>query len=141
MTDGLVTARTEGTPQGGPLSPLLSNLLLDDLDKELERRGHSFCRYADDCNIYVQSKAAGERVLSSVTRFLEDVLRLRVNREKSAVAYIEERKFLGHRLLGGGKLGIAPKSLERAKARIREITRRNRGISLDRMSRDLISFF
>jgi RNA-directed DNA polymerase len=140
MQDGVCVARHEGTPQGGPLSPLLANLLLDDLDKELERRGHRFCRYADDCNIYVQSQAAGERVMASVTRFLEDVLRLRVNREKSAVASIEERKFLGHRLLSGGKLGIAPKSLERAKARIREITRRNRGISLDRMIRELNSF-
>jgi RNA-directed DNA polymerase len=140
MQDGVCIERHEGTPQGGPLSPLLSNLLLDDLDKELERRGHCFCRYADDCNIYVQSKAAGERVLASVTRFLEGVLRLRVNREKSAVAYTEERKFLGHRLLGGGKLGIAPKSLERAKGRIREITGRNRGISLERMIRDLNSF-
>lgn len=96
--------------------------------------------YADDCNIYVQSKAAGERVLGSVTRFLEDVLRLRVNREKSAVASIEERKFLGHRLLGGGRLGIAPKSLERAKDRIRAITRRNRGIGLDRMINELNAF-
>lgn len=91
-------------------------------------------------NIYVQSKAAGERVLASATRFLEDVLHLRVNREKSAVAYIEERKFLGHRLLGGGRLGIAPKSLERAKDRIRQITRRNRGVSLVRMIRELNSF-
>jgi RNA-directed DNA polymerase len=140
MQDGVCIERHEGTPQGGPLSPLLANLLLDDLDKELEQRGHCFCRYADDCNIYVQSRTAGERVLASVTRFLEDVLRLRVNREKSAVAYIEERKFLGHRLLGGGKLGIAPKSLERAKDRIRQITRRNRGIRLDRMIRELNSF-
>jgi RNA-directed DNA polymerase len=140
LQDGVCTERHEGTPQGGPLSPLLANLLLDDLDKELERRGHCFCRYADDCNIYVQSKAAGERVLKSVTRFLEDVLHLRVNREKSAVAYIEDRKFLGHRLLGGGRLGIAPKSLERAKERIREITRRNRGIGLDRMISELNSF-
>jgi RNA-directed DNA polymerase len=140
MRDGVCIERHEGTPQGGPLSPLLANLLLDDWDKELERRGHRFCRYADDCNIYVQSKAAGERVMASVTRFLEDVLRLRVNREKSAVAYIEERKFLGHRLLAGGKLGIAPKSLERAKERIRKITRRNRGISLDRMIAELNSF-
>lgn len=140
MQEGVCVSRREGTPQGGPLSPLLANLLLDDLDKELERRGHCFCRYADDCNIYVQSRAAGERVLASVTRFLEDVLRLRVNREKSAVASIEERKFLGHRLLGGGRLGIAPKSLERAKARIREITGRSRGISLDRMIRELNLF-
>ena len=140
MQDGVCVRRYEGTAQGGPLSPLLANLLRDDLDKELEQRGHRFCRYADDCNIYVQSQAAGERVLTSVTRFLEDVLRLRVNREKSAVARTEERKFLGHRLLRGGTLGIAPKSLERAKARIREITGRSRGIGLDRMIRELNSF-
>jgi RNA-directed DNA polymerase len=140
MQDGVCIERHEGTPQGGPLSPLLANLLLDDLDKELERRGHRFCRYADDCNIYVRSKAAGERIMASVTRFLEDVLHLRVNREKSAVAFCEERKFLGHRLLAGGKLGIAPKSLERAKQRIREITGRNRGIGLERMIEELNSF-
>lgn len=140
MQEGVCVARHEGTPQGGPLSPLLANLLLDDLDKELERRGHHFCRYADDCNIYVQSKAAGQRVLGSVTRFLEVVLRLRVNRDKSEVAYIEERKFLGYRLLSGGRLGIAPKSLERAKDRIRQITRRNRGVSVDRMTSELNSF-
>lgn len=140
MQNGVGVERHEGTPQGGPLSPLLANLLLDDWDKELERRGHCFCRYADDCNIYVRSQAAGERVLASVTRFLTEVLRLRVNQEKSAVAHIEERKFLGHRLLRDGTLGIAPKSLERAKERIRQITRRNRGISLDRMIRELNSF-
>jgi RNA-directed DNA polymerase len=140
MKDGVVIERYEGTPQGGPLSPLLANLLLDELDKELERRGHRFCRYADDCNIYVKSKAAGERVMASVTRFLEKRLRLRVNRTKSAVAYVEERKFLGYRLLAGGKLSIAPESLERAKGRIREITRRNRGVSLGRMISELNSF-
>jgi RNA-directed DNA polymerase len=140
MQDGICVERHEGTPQGGPLSPLLANLLLDDLDKELERRGHRFCRYADDCNIYVQSKAAGERVMASVTQFLEDVLRLRVNRDKSAVAFVEERKFLGYRLLGGGRLGIAPKSLERAKQRIREISGRNRGIGIERMIEELNSF-
>jgi RNA-directed DNA polymerase len=140
MQDGVCVARHEGTPQGGPLSPLLANLLLDDLDKELERRGHCFCRYADDCNIYVHSQAAGERVLASVTQFLEDVLRLRVNRKKSTVAFTEERKFLGYRLLRGGTLGIAPKSLKRAKARIRKITGRSRGISFDQMIRELNSF-
>jgi RNA-directed DNA polymerase len=140
MRDGVCVQRVEGTPQGGPLSPILANLLLDDLDKELESRGHCFCRYADDCNIYVRSKEAGERVLSSVTRFLEEVLRLRVNREKSAVAFIEDRKFLGHRLLKGGRLGIAPKSLDRAKDRIRGITRRNRGIGLSTMIRELNKF-
>jgi RNA-directed DNA polymerase len=110
------------------------------LDQELERRGHTFCRYADDCNIYVQSQAAGERVLSSITRFLEGKLRLRVNREKSAVAPVSERKFLGYRLLADGTLTIAPKSIERAKERIRQITRRNRGVSFERVIGELNSF-
>ena len=138
--EGVCTRRHEGTPQGGPLSPLLANLLLDDLDKELERRGHRFCRYADDCNIYVQSQAAGERVLASVTRFLENKLRLKVNRDKSAVALTRQRKFLGHRLRRDGQLSIAPQSLKRAKERIGQITRRNRGISLERMIGELNSF-
>ena len=133
MQYGVSTVRHEGTPQGGPLSPLLSNLLLDDLDKELERRGHRFCRYADDCNIYVRSQAAGERVMASVTGFLENRLRLRVNQEKSAVAPVGERKFLGYRLGAGGTLGIAPKSLQRSKARLRQITKRNRAVSLGQM--------
>ena len=114
----------------GPLSPLLANIMLDDLDQELERRGHRFCRYADDCNIYVRSLAAGQRVMESVVRFLEGKLKLRVNREKSAVAKVGERKFLGHRLLLNGKLGISPKSVQRAKERIRQITGRTRGLSL-----------
>lgn len=129
MREGVCVTREEGTPQGGPLSPILANLLLDDLDRELTRRGHCFCRYADDCNIYVRSQAAGERVMESIVQFLEKKLRLRVNREKSAVAPVGERKFLGYRLLLNGKLGIAPKSIERAKDRIREKTRRNRGVS------------
>lgn len=140
MKHGAFVDRDEGTPQGGPLSPLLGNLLLDDLDQELERRGHRFCRYADDCNIYVQSKAAGERVMASVTRLLEERLRLRVNPAKSAVAHVSERKFLAHRLLAGGRLGIAPQSLDRAKDRIREITRRKRGVSIHRMISELNSF-
>lgn len=140
MHEGVCAARYEGTPQGGPLSPLLANLLLDDLDKELERRGHCFCRYADDCNIYVQSKAAGERVMASVTKFLEKRLRLRVNRDKSAVAHVSERKFLGHRLVNGGRLTIAPQSLKRVKDRLRQITHRNRGVSLERMVGELNSF-
>lgn len=118
MQEGVCQARHEGTPQGGPLSPILSNLLLDDLDKELERRGHRFCRYADDCNVYVGSKEAGERVLAGLTLFLEKKLKLRVNKDKSAVAKVQERKFLGHRLLAGGGLGIAPQSLERARGRL-----------------------
>ena len=132
--------RHEGTPQGGPLSPLLANLLLDDLDKELERRGHRFCRYADDCNIYVRSQAAGERVMASVVAFLEGRLRLRVNAQKSAVAPVWERSFLGHRLLSDGRLGLAPKSLDRAKERLRRITRRNRGIALARMVEEVNGF-
>jgi RNA-directed DNA polymerase len=140
MCDGVSVERYEGTPQGGPLSPLLANLLLDDLDKELERRGHRFCRYADDCNIYVRTEQAGERVLASVTRFVEEKLRLRVNREKSAVAPTQERQFLGYRLLWDGRLAIAPRSLERAKKRIGQITRRNRGISLEQMIGELNAY-
>lgn len=140
LQQGVYVERHEGTPQGGPLSPLLANLLLDDLDKELEARGHCFCRYADDCNIYVRSQAAGERVLASLTAFLEGKLRLRVNHAKSAVAHVSERKFLGHRLLNGGKLTIAPTSLDRARGRIREITRRNRGVSFEQLIGELNSF-
>lgn len=102
MQNGVCMPRKKGTPQGGPLSPLLANLMLDDLDKELERRGHCFCRYADDCNIYVRSPKAGERVMATVSEFLEKRLKLKVNRDKSAVAPVWERKFLGHRLLSGG---------------------------------------
>ncbi len=139
MLNGVVVEREEGTPQGGPLSPLLANILLDELDKELERRGHRFCRYADDCNIYVQSQRAGERVMASVTDFLEKKLRLKVNRAKSAVAHPGQRKFLGYRILGRAKarLGIAPKSLQRAKQTIRRITKRNRGVSLERVLEEL----
>lgn len=140
MQDGVCVRRYEGTPQGGPLSPLLANLLLDDLDKMLEARGHRFCRYADDVNIYVRSEKAGERVMASVAEFLEGRLHLRVNRDKSAVAPVGERKFLGHRLLRDGRLGIAPESLTRAKARIRRITKRNRGISLAQMIMELNAF-
>ena len=140
MQGGVCIERHEGTPQGGPLSPLLANLLLDDLDKELERRGHRFCRYADDCNIYVRSRAAGERVMASLVAFLEGKLRLKVNQAKSAVAAVVERSFLGHRLLPGGRLGLAPKSLDRAKDRLRRTTRRNRGIALEQMIAQVNSF-
>ena len=140
MQGGVCARREEGTPQGGPLSPILSNLLLDELDQELERRGHRFCRYADDCNNYVASRAAGERVMASVRRFLEGKLKLRVNGEKSAVAPVWERKFLGHRLLLDGKLGIAPKSIERMKDKVRSITRRNRGVSFAQVIEELNSF-
>jgi RNA-directed DNA polymerase len=140
MRDGVCIGRFEGTPQGGPLSPLLANLLLDDLDKMLEARGHRFCRYADDVNIYVRTAAAGERVMASVAEFLRSRLHLKVNREKSAVAPVGERKFLGHRLLPDGSLGIAPESLARVKARIRQITKRNRGVALAQMITELNAF-
>lgn len=137
MASGVCVQRDEGTPQGGPLSPVLANLLLDDFDKELERRGHCFCRYADDCNIYVHTRKAGERVLDSVTRFLEKRLKLKVNRQKSAVAFVQERKFLGYRLLSGGKLGIAPQSVTRIKEKVRALTKRNRGRSLEQIVGEL----
>jgi RNA-directed DNA polymerase len=140
MCEGVCVRRVEGTPQGGPLSPLLANLLLDDLDKMLEARGHRFCRYADDCNIYLRSQAAGERVMASVAEFLRSRLHLKVNRNKSAVAPVEEREFLGHRLWPDGNLGIAPGSLARMKQRVHQITKRNRGISLGRMIAELNSF-
>ncbi|MGB4065523.1 MAG: reverse transcriptase domain-containing protein, partial [Azonexus sp.] len=123
MANGVVTPRTEGTPQGGPLSPLLSNILLTDLDKELERRGHAFCRYADDCNIYVQSKTAGERIMASLTRFLSEKLKLTVNAAKSAVASPWERKFLGYSLTWhkAPRLRIAPASLQRLEGKLRAV--------------------
>jgi RNA-directed DNA polymerase len=139
MENGLVSPTDEGTPQGGPLSPLLSNIVLDDLDRELERRGHRFVRYADDCNIYVRSRRAGERVMEGITLFIERKLKLKVNRAKSAVARPRERKFLGFSFTGGKepRRRIAPKALERFKTRVRELTRRSRGVSLQRMVDDL----
>jgi RNA-directed DNA polymerase len=135
MEHGLATARREGTPQGGPLSPLLSNILLDELDKELERRGHKFCRYADDSNIYVQSRSAGERVMKSITRFLERRLRLQVNAAKSAVARPWERKFLGYSLTWHreARLKVAASSVQRLKEKLREIFRRGRGRHVGRV--------
>jgi len=129
LEGGVVSPRTEGTPQGGPLSPLLSNILLDDLDQELERRGHRFVRYADDCNVYVQSRAAGERVLASLERFLGERLRLSVNRSKSAVDRPWKRSFLGYTVTGHRtpKLKPAPESVRRLKGHIRERMRRARG--------------
>jgi RNA-directed DNA polymerase len=141
MEDGLVSPVDEGTPQGGPLSPLLSNLVLDDLDKELTRRGHRFCRYADDCNIYVRSRRAGERVMVSVSRFLTQKLRLRVNAAKSAVARPEERKFLGFSIANDGSARrIAPQALDKFKTQIRDRTRRTRGISLPQLIEDLTPY-
>ena len=132
MDDGLVSPRTEGTPQGGPASPLLSNILLDELDKELERRGHRFVRYADDSNVYVRSKAAGERVMASLERFLAKRLRLMVNRDKSAVARPWQRKFLGYSVTSNlkPKLKVAPESLKRLKGKLRPRWRRGRGGNL-----------
>jgi RNA-directed DNA polymerase len=129
MENGLVGPSVEGTPQGGPLSPLLSNLVLDELDREMERRGHRFVRYADDCNIYVRSPRAGERVMASITRFIGERLKLKVNSEKSAVARPQERKFLGFSFTGQAepKRRVAPKAVKRFKERVREITRRKKG--------------
>jgi len=134
MEDGVVIRTEEGTPQGGPLSPLLSNLLLDDLDRELERRGHCFVRYADDCNIYVRTERAGQRVMEGITSFLTKKLKLKVNREKSAVAAPWKRKFLGFSFTSekAPRRRIAPKARQRFEKRIRELTRRNRGISMSR---------
>ena len=135
MDDGLVEPTEEGTPQGGPLSPLLSNLLLDELDRELERRGHRFVRYADDCNIYVKSERAGQRVMENVKRFLARKLKLKVNESKSAVARPKDRKFLGFSFTWAeeAKRRIAPQAILRYKERIRELTRRTRGISIEQM--------
>jgi len=142
MEDGLVSPVEEGTPQGGPLSPLLSNLVLDELDRELERRGHRFVRYADDCNIYVRSAGAGRRVMRSITRFLTRRLKLKVNESKSAVARPGERKFLGFSISNGreSKRCIAPKALLRCKRKIRELTRRTRGISMKQRVQELASY-
>jgi group II intron reverse transcriptase/maturase len=132
MKGGVASARSEGTPQGGPLSPLLSNILLDDLDRELERRGHRFCRYADDCNIYVGSKRAGQRVMAEINAYLERRLKLKVNASKSAVARPWERKFLGYGMTWHKKpkLRIAPQSRERLAEKIRQALRQARGQSL-----------
>jgi RNA-directed DNA polymerase len=140
MIDGLAEATPEGTPQGGPLSPLLSNLLLDDLDRELESRGLRFARYADDCNVYVRSQRAGERVLQSVTRWLATKLRLKVNQTKSAVDRPWKRKFLGFTFTTQRKRSIAPASRAKFKKRIRQLTKRNRGSSLPRVVSELRSY-
>ena len=139
LADGLFEASQEGTPQGGPLSPLLSNLVLDELDRELERRGHRFVRYADDCNVYVRSEQAGLRVMASLTRFIERCLKLQVNVQKSAVARPWQRSFLGFTVTDEEqpRRRIAEKALARFKDRVRELTRRHRGVSLQRMITDL----
>jgi group II intron reverse transcriptase/maturase len=147
LVNGVVHDTEEGTPQGGPLSPLLANILLDDLDKELERRGHRFVRYADDCNLYVQSQRAGERVLESVRRFLEQKLKLKVNEQKSAVARAGKRKFLGFSLFkrdGAVRVRVAPQALERMKDKLRHLTRRTRHGTLaeilERINRQVVGW-
>jgi len=142
MENGLVSPVDEGTPQGGPLSPLLSNIVLDELDRELERRGHRFVRYADDCNIYVRSQRAGERVMEGITRYLTTKLKLKVNQAKSAVARPSERKFLGFSFTSGKspRRRVASKAVLRFKARIRELTCRTRGISMEQRAKELSEY-
>ena len=139
LAEGLVSPTEEGTPQGGPLSPLLSNLMLDVLDKELEERGHRFVRYADDCNIYVGSQRAGERVMASIEQFLTRHLKLKINKTKSAIAKPSVRKFLGFSFTGGSKprRRIAPQAIARFKSRVRELTRRTGGQSLSQVAKEL----
>ena len=142
MENGLLGPSVEGTPQGGPLSPLLSNVVLDELDRELERRGHRHVRYADDCNIYVRSERAGHRVMKSITRFITQRLKLQVNETKSAVARPQERKFLGFSFTDdpGTRRAIAPKALERFKDKIREITRQAKGVSIETTVKRLATY-
>jgi len=142
MARGLVSPTDEGAPQGGPLSPLLSNLVLDELDRELEKRGHRFVRYADDCNIYVRSERAGQRVMASIERFIIRKLKLKVNAAKSAVARPRERTFLGFTFTANRepKRRIAGKALARFTRKVRELTRRRRGISVETMGRQLATY-
>src|SRR3954451_24153478 len=142
LDNGLFEASLEGVPQGGPLSPLLSNLVLDELDRELERRGHRFVRYADDCNVYVRSEKAGRRVMESLTRFIERRLKLQVNAEKSAVAQPWRRSFLGFTVRNdlAFRRCIADKAVARFKHRVRGLTGRHRGITLERMIRELVPY-
>src|SRR5262252_8025678 len=142
MEGGLVSPSVEGTPQGGPLSSLLSNLVLDELDRELERRGHRYTRYADDCNVYVRSAQAGQRVMESITRFITRKLKLKVNEAKSAVARPQERKFLGFSFTSGPEVKrvVAPKALDRFKQRVREITRGAKGVSLETTMEELAPY-
>ena len=137
LLGGLISQRTKGTPQGSPLSPLLSNIVLDELDKELEKRGHCFVRYADDFSIYVRSQKAGERVKESISTFITNKLKLKVNEEKSAVCEVDKTVLLGHTILKSGELIIAKENVERFKNAIRKITKRNRGVSFEQVISEL----
>jgi RNA-directed DNA polymerase len=142
LEEGLVKPTTEGQPQGGPLSPLLSNVMLDVLDKELEKRGHKFVRYADDCNVYVASQRAGERIMQSITKFLHAKLKLRVNKDKSAVDRPHRRKFLGFSFTYGEspRRRVAPQSIARMKKKVRELTHRTKGMSLQQVVEQLARY-
>src|ERR1051325_6528562 len=142
MEGGLVSPVDEGTPQGGPLSPLLSNIVLDEFDRELERRGLRFARYADDCNVYVRSRRAGERVMKSVSQFITKQLKLKVNEQKSAVSRPSKRKFLGFSFIWERepRRRVAPKAVLRFKEKVRELTSRTRGVSIDQMSEELTRY-
>ena len=137
LTGGLSSQRTKGTPQGSPLSPLLSNIVLDELDKELERRGHHYVRYADDVKIFVSSEQAAIRVKSSISKYIEKKMQLKVNQAKSRVCKSQELNFLGHSILWKGRLGLSQQSEDRLKRKVRQITRRNRGISIEQMIKEL----
>ena len=137
LSGGLISQRTQGTPQGSPLSPLLSNIVLDELDTELEKRGHSFVRYADDFSIYVRSQKAGERVKATIGNFITDKLKLKVNEAKSKVCEVDKTVLLGHTILKDGRLIIAKENVERLKTTIRRITQRKRGVSLEQIITEL----
>ncbi len=137
MSGGMTSQRVKGTPQGSPLSPLLSNIVLDELDKELERRGHRFVRYADDLIILVGSEKAAERVMSSLRKFIENRMRLKINEEKSKIIRPYELNYLGHSILSDGRLGLSHKSEQRFKAKLKQLTKRNRGISFEQMIKEL----
>jgi RNA-directed DNA polymerase len=137
LEGGLISQRIKGTPQGGPLSPLLSNIILDELDKEMERVGYSYVRYADDVKIFVRSEETARRILPRITEFIEGKLRLKVNRTKSRICRSRELNFLGHSILKNGLLGLSPESEKRMKMRIKGITRRNRGVSLNQVLHEL----
>ncbi len=137
LVDGMISQRIKGTPQGGPLSPLISNIVLDELDKELERRGHNFVRYADDLRVFVESKRSAERVMASLTTFIETKLKLKVNQNKSRVCLGRETNFLGYTLLHNGNLGLSNEGYQRVKRALKKTTSRRRGISLEQLVKEL----